>query len=306
MDERPEKLFATIATCDRPDAGVGVVWFAFSPRGTYLLRVVDYSLESMSAINGEWLEAFFAQSAELVRLHRPVFSGCVGWVEDAGLVSVLEAAGRAREGAGVPDGYDIERVRDSAAAAWPATIDERVAQTRALVNSGTVVRIESGLRRFAFRGTKTDHLVAQLRRHRRGDAASAGELLHVFVLALLLTRESDERVTLPPFASPEPAPEGLWTRMLAAMRASEPKPKRPPEPTPGVMLAAGKHTIQWHQISTGGPWRDDGFDKTIVTIDIAGERGQQTWHPLPRWGCYLIDSRITHVRDTSRGAIQIA
>jgi hypothetical protein len=80
-------------------------------------------------------------------------------------------------------------------------------------------------------------------------------------------------------------------------------PKAPPEPTPGVWLPAGPHKIQWRQLATGRPFRDDGSDKSVITVEI-GAGGQ--WYKLPRWGCYVIDSKITHIRDPRVGRITLA
>ncbi len=307
--ERPESLFATIATCDRPDAGVGVIWFAFNSRGRYLLHVLDRSLEDMSAVRGEWLAALFAQGAELARKYRPIEPGCIAWVErGGGLLELLEAAGRAWEASGgsAEDGIDLQPVRDSDSASWPATIDERVAAMRPLVNSGTVVRIESGLRRFAFRGTTTEHLVAQLRRHRPGDPSSAGELLHAFVLGLFLTRGGDRRTVLPPFTEHEQTSDGLFARMAQFLRHPL-APPPPPAPTPGVFLRPGKYSIWWypHAPGPGRPYKSDGHSVEPVTVVIEGARGERIWHPLPRWGRYVINEQVTYVRDPRVGRITI-
>lgn len=44
MTATPQKIFATMATADRIDAGVGVIWWSLTPCGPYLLHALDYDL----------------------------------------------------------------------------------------------------------------------------------------------------------------------------------------------------------------------------------------------------------------------
>jgi hypothetical protein len=189
--ERPERIFATAATADQIDAAIAVIWWATQPPGGFALRVLDYRLDEIAAVNAEWIGAVIARSAELEAEHGPAArEGCPIRVEHPGLNDVLlraDAAFRDRAvGARNRFAFDLQPIKDYEAAKWPATLDERTDMVRPLVNSGKVVKLETGLRRFGFRAIRTNHLVSQIRRHRPGDAASAGELMHAFVLGVLL------------------------------------------------------------------------------------------------------------------------
>ena len=186
-----EKIFATAATCDQPDAGVAVIWWAAHGPGEFALTALDYQLDETPAITADWIGSLFARSADLDAAHKPEMRGCFVRVEHAGLAEVLRRADgafsdTAASGAIDRSAFDIRRVGEHQIAKWPATLDERAAEIRPLVNSGRTIKLETGLRRFSFRAIRTNHLVAQIKRHRPGDAASAGELLHAFVLGVLL------------------------------------------------------------------------------------------------------------------------
>lgn len=197
MDVETQELFATAATAEKVDAGVGVIWWAKHPAGGYALTALDYDLFDVSAINADWLGAFFERSADLVAKHQPVTRSCHLRVEHGGLNNVLKRAGDAF--CDTPAArtvnrsfFDIQSVKNYEAAKWPKTLDERAFEIRPLVDSGKVVKVETGLRRFSFRSIRTNHLISQIKAHRPGDAQSAGELLHAFVLGVLLgtTRRS--------------------------------------------------------------------------------------------------------------------
>ncbi|HEV2269009.1 MAG TPA: hypothetical protein VGR92_06090 [Steroidobacteraceae bacterium] len=70
-------------------------------------------------------------------------------------------------------------------------------------------------------------------------------------------------------------------------------------PGPHVLLAPGKHTIQWTP-SSGSP-RLPEHSQEVVTVLIEGEPGTQVRYPLPRWGRYVIDSRIFYAHDPAAG-----
>jgi hypothetical protein len=184
-------IFATAATADQSDAGVGVIWFATHPPDDYALTVLDYDLCEMPAVNADWLGALLRRSAELVGEHKPTAAQCFLRVEHPGLLDVLKRADSAYRDTKASDAtdrsaYDIRPIKTHESAKWPATLDERMSAIRPLVNSGRTVKLETGLRRFSFRALRTNHLVAQIRQHRPGDAASAAELLHAFVLGVLI------------------------------------------------------------------------------------------------------------------------
>lgn len=191
MTDRSETIFATAATADQIDAGIGVIWWATHAPGSYALTVLDYQLDEVSAINADWIGSLFARSAELVAKHSPVTDECFVRVEHPGLLNLIKRANVAFRDTKASEKinrseFDIQPIRGYQSAKWPATLDERTDSVRPLVNSGKVVKLETGLRRFSFRAIRTNHLVAQIRRHRPGDAASAGELLQAFVLGVLL------------------------------------------------------------------------------------------------------------------------
>jgi hypothetical protein len=194
MDETRE-LFATVATADQIEAGVGVIWWATHPAGGYALTVIDYDIFDIPSINAEWLGTLFARCADLVTTHRPATRGCHLRVEHPGLINVLNRADAAYRDTPATNKvnrsiFDIRPVKDHEkrykSVQWPESLDERAFSIRPLVDSGKVVKVEKGLRRFSFRAVRTNHLIAQIKQHRPGDAASAGELLHAFVLGVLL------------------------------------------------------------------------------------------------------------------------
>jgi hypothetical protein len=289
---RPTHIFATIATCDWVDAGVGIVWWAFAPRGRYLVRVLDYDLNAMSGVNAAWIGALIKHGEDLVARFRPSSSSsCVNYVEPSGLVTLIELAVRAWR-ATVPadvaseppirvlSSYEVER--------WPKTLDERAAQVRPLVNSGTTVRVESG-RSFVFRQVRTNHLAAALRNHRPGNAATASELLHAFVLGLLITQGGDRRETLPDLPSVHRSQdEGLLSRTLrsaaSALAVLSSAPQGPP--TVKVPLRAGPHVVN------GEP----------VTIEPRGAGAAQGWGyiELPVGG-HIIDDIRHNIQDPRVG-----
>lgn len=185
------ELFATAATADRVDAGVGIIWFAKHPPGDFALTVIDYFIYQTSEIDADWVGTFFKRSAELVTKHQPATRSCMLRVEHLGLVDVLKRANEAfrdTQASKAVDStaFDIRPIKDYESAKWPATLDERCFAIRPQVDSGKVIRTETGLRRFNFRAMRTNHLKDQIKRHRPGDAASAGELLQAFVLGVLL------------------------------------------------------------------------------------------------------------------------
>jgi hypothetical protein len=190
MDVETAELFATAATADKLDAGIGVIWWATHPPGAYALTALDYDLFDVSEINADWLKTFSERSADLVAKHQPTTRGCHLRVEHPGLKSVLklaDSAYRDMPSSGVNrSNFEILPVRESESKKWPTTLDDRAFAIRPLVDSGKVVKIETGLRRFSFRAVRTNHLIAQVKSHRPGDAQSAGELLHAFVLGVLL------------------------------------------------------------------------------------------------------------------------
>jgi hypothetical protein len=206
VTDRPERIFATAATADQVDAGVGTVWWATHPPGGYALTVLDYQLDEMSSVNADWIGALFARSTELVTEHEPATRGCFVRVEHPGLADVLRRADAAFRDTAASRAYnrsafDIQSIKDYEAAKWPLTLDERTDAIRPLVNSGKVVKLETGLRRFGFRAVRTNHLIGQIRRHRPGDAASAGELLNAFVLGVLLGTTPERASYFGPFPS---------------------------------------------------------------------------------------------------------
>jgi hypothetical protein len=191
MRDGPDRIFATVATADQIDAAIAVIWWATQPPGGFALRVLDYQIAELAAVNSEWIGAVITRSAELEAEHGPAArDGCPIRVEHPGLIDVLRRADAAFRdtpaSARYRSAFDLQPIRDYEAAKWPATLDERADMVRPLVNSGKVVKLETGLARFGFRAIRTNHLVSQIKRHRPGDAASAGELLHAFVLGVLL------------------------------------------------------------------------------------------------------------------------
>lgn len=185
------RLFATAATADRIDAGCGVIWWATHPPGDYALTVLDYALVDMPAVNAAWLDALYQRSADLIATHKPAMRECPLRVEHPGLLDVLEHAEEARADAPAHARVDrsavaVQPVSGYETAKWPATLDERAFAIRPSVDSGKIVKLETGLRRFSFRAIRTNHLVSQIKQHRPGNAESAGELLQAFVLGVLL------------------------------------------------------------------------------------------------------------------------
>lgn len=292
MNEMPVRIFASAASCERVDAGVGVIWWAYTPRGQYLLRVLDYDLAEPRQVNAAWIDALFRHGIELVREHRPLDKKCAVWVEQGGLLNALTIAMRAwhsSEAAALiaPVAYDLIALHDWQTAAWPATLDARAAELRPLINSGTTIKIERGLRQFSFRALRTNHLVRQLRDHRPGVPESAGELLNAFMLGLLLTRDGDLRRSLPEPELPESHEEGLLSRMAAAVRRvlpTLPAPAPSGPPMGKVLLTVGPHVVD------GKP--------VVIEPRTAGD--SHGWLELP-YGRHTIDSKNELVLNPNAG-----
>lgn len=191
----PAKLFATAATADMADAAVGIVWWATDVDG-YALKILDYDFFDVSAINADWIGTYLDRCVDLVAKHKPADRECHLRVEHPGLVNILKRADDAyREigRRGIDRAiFDIKPIKTHEAAKWPLSLDERAFSIRPLVDSGKVIKIETGLKRFTFRSIKTNHLLSAIKRHRPGDSTTASELLHAFVLGVLLgtTRQS--------------------------------------------------------------------------------------------------------------------
>jgi hypothetical protein len=228
---RPETVFATIATADRADAGIGVVWFAHTPRGRYLLHVLDYDLSGMNQVGGPWIRALFERGAELAKRWRAMDTGCIAWAEPGALLDLLAAACRTWTATAPSlsrDEYDLCEIPQTTSAAWPASIDDRAAIIRPLVNSGTCVKFEP-LRKFGFRALRLNHLASQLRAHQPGAPGTAGELVHAFTLGVLLAREGDQRPRIPDFegADSPRGDEGPLARIASALRRALPAVVQP-------------------------------------------------------------------------------
>jgi hypothetical protein len=191
MEFEIQEIFATAATADKPEAGMGVVWWAKHPPGGYALTALDYGLFDMPEINAEWLGTFFERSAELIATHQPATRGCLLRVEHLGLGNVLKRCDDAFRDTPANRTvnrsiFDIRPVKQYESKKWPATLDERAFHIRPLVDSGKVIKVATGLKRFSFRSIKTNHLISQVKSHRPGDAQSAGDVLHAFILGVLL------------------------------------------------------------------------------------------------------------------------
>lgn len=183
-----ETVFATAATADRANAEIGIIWWLTSVEG-YALAVADYDLFDVASVNADWVETFFRRSAELVAEHDPATRGCFLRVEHHGLIDLFTRADGAyretRSGERLDrSAFDIREVEEYEAKKWPATFDERAYAVRPLVDSKKVIRPATGLRRFAWNSIYSNHLAAQVRGHRPGDAPC--ELVGAFVLGVLL------------------------------------------------------------------------------------------------------------------------
>ena len=232
-ERRPHRVFATAATCERVDGGVGTIWWAHTPRGEFLLRVLDYDLAPMQAVNDKFVEALFQRSAELVGRNDPLETRCITYCEAGGLLDQFRLAVRASFSAGVAldrNVADIALAPAQELAKWPPTLDGRAAMVRPLVNSGTTIRLETGLRQFSFRAIRTNHLIAAIKNHRPGAPETATELMNAFVLGIMLARASDRRSQLPAFTqAPAAAEGGMLARLAEALRNALSGP-RAPEP----------------------------------------------------------------------------
>lgn len=87
--------------------------------------------------------------------------------------------------------------------------------------------------------------------------------------------------------------ELLKKAAAAVFTAPAPAPIPPPAPRPGIHFRPGKHTIR--------DAADEAAGRPGSTIEITGEPDALIWHPLPRYGRYVIDSKIFYATDPRAG-----
>jgi hypothetical protein len=207
-----EVLFASVATSDAGDPDVGVVYWLRHPGGSFAATILDYSITEIADIDANWIAAALNRGAELAALHNPAQPGCALRVEQPGLRQILEGANAAYRDS--PEQrlhqwhYRVDPIKDYEAEKWPATFIERAAMIRQLVNSGRVIRAETGLRRFTFRAIKSNHLISELQRFRPGEAGSG--LLTAFVLGALIATTKRSASVFDRFSAPTPAAGGSF------------------------------------------------------------------------------------------------
>lgn len=183
-----QTVFCTAATADRTDADIGLIWWATGVEG-YALEILDYELHETEAINAAWIGEVLARCAELASSRKPAQRGCFVRVEHPGLTELLRRAEEAFSHTNAADRVDsaqyaIRPVKEYEAAKWPTTFDERAYAIRPLVESNKVIRPATRLRRFSWNAIYTNHLAAQVARHKPG--APASELVVAFTLGVLL------------------------------------------------------------------------------------------------------------------------
>jgi hypothetical protein len=229
----PKRVFATVATCDRPGAAIGVVYFAHSPRYGVPVTVLDYSLFEVDELRPELVAAVIARGLELIDEWNAIDSVFRVWAEEGELYAALAAAFLAHlDGddvvlrAGMRPPYDLARV-ESRRLASPdgkrllVTLEERANDLRTAVNQGQMVKVARTAyeRQIMHRSSKTNHLVSQLIGY-RPDADAAHELVAAFALGVLATRVPGAPAAMPATAElPVPAapddmpaapPRGPW------------------------------------------------------------------------------------------------
>ena len=205
--ERAEAVFATVANCDRPGSGVGVIFWAVSPVLGPFLRLLDYSLvevgEALST-DCRWLEHLVTRLREL----QVEWDACEAitqvYVEEGELLDALAphfqnfAINRDID-RGINPPYDMTRVEGSelqtAEGAPLTTLDQRAMDLRSNVNGGSYVKLARSayLAQTTFRSTTANHLTGQLLAYRAGAKDAPQELVAAFVLGALFMRPRLQR-----------------------------------------------------------------------------------------------------------------
>lgn len=257
---RPTRVFATVAVCDRPGTGLGVIHWAYSPFSWPLLRVLDYDLvEIDEAMNPAWLTSVFARAQELrTECNTPDLVTQL-FVEEGELYEALKILLLDVE---MRPTYDLAYIETKT---LPARLDQRIADFRALINGGQLVKIGRGahVRQITHRSDTANHLLTQLLGYRPGAKDAAQELVAAFALGGWISRDEDGPGTIP--------------RPSVEVRPETPAPPPPPAPrwTP-ALLQSGMHRIE-HP------------NRELETVEVRDD--VQLWWP-PGPGRYNINNRL--------------
>jgi len=200
--ERPRRIFATLAACERPGTAVGLTYWAYSPHHGFPLCVLDYDLvEIDEALDGAWLKRVFARALELRAEWNAVEPITRLMIEEGELhdalaaVFVVNCMPLEAFNAGQRPQYDLGRIETER---LPATFDERASHLRAAVNGGHAVKLArtAYTRQVTHRSVTSNHLLGQVLGYRPGVKDAAAELLNAFTLGCLICRDERSRAPL--------------------------------------------------------------------------------------------------------------
>lgn len=264
--DRPRRVFATLAVCDRPGTAVAVVYFASAHLTGPPLRVLGYELAEVSEVQVvDWLRAVFERAHTFRREWGALESSTRLWVEDPQLLEALTQPLMAYVqslpglGTGGRPPVDIIRVPTER---LPVGLDERAASLRSMMNAGGLLKVGRGAysQQSTHRSVRANHLLAQVLGYRPAALDSAQELVAALLLGCLIGRVA-ERTLPPPAPVEEPAPAPPVRKL--------PRPMWMP-----ALLARGKHQLQ-----------HPGGRVEHIELDAAGY-----WDP-PAHGRYVIDGK---------------
>lgn len=212
--DRPLRVFATLAVCERPGTALGLVYWLLSPHHSQYLVVLDYELvEVGDLLNVEWLEQVFERAQELRAHWDAVDMVTRVWIEEGDLyeASVGTFTSHLLQSEQVAAGerplYDLGKIKSESLPL--GGLDQRAAEIRATVNVGKFVKLghEAYARQVTHRSVTANHLISQLLGYRPGARDTAQELTSAFALGCLIARGGERPVAAATVsATPEPEP----------------------------------------------------------------------------------------------------
>ena len=186
-DERPSRIFGTIAMCERVGSAVAAVLWAHFPHFGVPLRILDYSIvEVDEALGSAWLERLFARAQELRREWNAVDVTTRMWVEEGELLKALSVVFPFHlvTNLQVPL-LDLCTIEPDTLL---PTLDQRAREIRATVNGGKFVKLARSAyaHQLNHRSNITNHLTSQIFGYRPEIRDAAQELTNAFCVGIAL------------------------------------------------------------------------------------------------------------------------